>query len=383
QVVAAWPIAQGDGDEEDREGGVLVEFDEEEWEYERPEEPEVWLVATRPVAAGGWLEIKENYSNEQRLCKFGFVDITRRTECNNMRFEKKILRAARIHAGIVDEQFGSRFEQDGLEPWQRRVLEELKLDGPEQDLTVHLGGDSTNGRLPVDGRLLAALRVMFTRSKREMGGKTAGELSRYKTGKLSEYVERRVLATVLGLVSVYGQRWPTTQEQDEEILYGRVVPPKYEDALSLPPPWQDRVLPDVTVGHLETREVARIKALEAEEEDREEEAKATGETEQAEKDERDLAEDGETDVEARDGDDILRLNPELSWEMSQAVAFRYAKKRTLFDLWLIARAELRKIGLVEGMLENAKIDIRSLAEGFEDGLYPVVDDDELPIVDYS
>lgn len=33
-----------------------------------------------------------------------------------------------------------------------------------------------------------------------------------QTGKLSDYVERRVLATVLGLVSVYGQRWPTTLE---------------------------------------------------------------------------------------------------------------------------------------------------------------------------
>lgn len=63
--------------------------------------------------------------------------------------QKKILRAARIHAGILGEQFGSRFEQDSLEPWQQRALIELKLDGPEQDLTVHLGGDSTNGRLPV------------------------------------------------------------------------------------------------------------------------------------------------------------------------------------------------------------------------------------------
>ena len=202
-----------------------MEFDEEEWEYERPTEPEVWLIATRPVAAGDSLELKEDYSNEQRLCKYGYVDINRRKECNNMRFEvrvyvcargrcsnvcercthftswrapcyallphgelvshaldlprlvsndvyrlllypssfcrccchhrgrcreqKKILRAARIHAGILAEQFGSRYEQDALEPWQQRVLIELKLDGPEQDLTVHLGGDSTNGRLPV------------------------------------------------------------------------------------------------------------------------------------------------------------------------------------------------------------------------------------------
>lgn len=64
-----------------------MEFDEEEWEYERPKEPEVWLIATRPVAEGDSLELKEDYSNEQRLCKYGFVDINRRRECNNMRFE--------------------------------------------------------------------------------------------------------------------------------------------------------------------------------------------------------------------------------------------------------------------------------------------------------
>lgn len=85
QVVSAWPRNRGDGG--DRREGVLVEFDEEEWEYERPEEPEVWLVATRPVAAGDSLEVKEDYSNERRLCNYGFVDINRRRERNHFRFE--------------------------------------------------------------------------------------------------------------------------------------------------------------------------------------------------------------------------------------------------------------------------------------------------------
>lgn len=55
-------------------------------------------------------------------------------------------------AGILDEPFGARFETDALEPWQRRALCDLRLDGPEADLTVHLGGDSTRGRLPVRRR---------------------------------------------------------------------------------------------------------------------------------------------------------------------------------------------------------------------------------------
>ena len=63
-----------------------------------------------------------------------------------------MLKAARIVAGILDEPFGARFEADALEPWQQRVLIDLRLDGPGADLKVHLGGDSTRGRLPVGPR---------------------------------------------------------------------------------------------------------------------------------------------------------------------------------------------------------------------------------------
>ena len=63
--------------------------------------------------------------------------------------QKKVLKAARIVAGILNEPFGARFETDALEPWQQRVLVDLRLDGPGADLTVHLGGDSRRGRLPV------------------------------------------------------------------------------------------------------------------------------------------------------------------------------------------------------------------------------------------
>lgn len=78
-------------------------------------------------------------------------------------------------------------------------------------------------------------------------------------------------------------------------------------------------------------------------EDDEEEEEHVGEDEDDDDDERNREEDL---MRA----DAFRLNPELSWEMAQAVAFRYAKKRTLRDVALIARAELRNIGLVEGML---------------------------------
>lgn len=50
------------------------------------------------------------------------------------------------------------------------------------------------------------------------------------------------------------------------------------------------------------------------------------------------------------GDVKLEVNPELSWEMVQAIAYRLAKKLSVMDLALLARAELRRTGLAEGMV---------------------------------
>lgn len=72
--------------------------------------------------------------------------------------QKRVLKAARMAAGILYEPFGARFGADGLELWQQRVLGDLGLDGPKADLTVHLGGDSTRGRLPVGHMGDATLR---------------------------------------------------------------------------------------------------------------------------------------------------------------------------------------------------------------------------------
>lgn len=91
--------------------------------------------------------------------------------------------------------------------------------------------------------------------------------------------------------------------------------------------------------------------------DDEEEDSEEDESEEDEKEDEneDDEEEGEEDEdEEKEDADVFRLNPELSWEMSQAVAFRYAKKRTLLDLSLIARAELGKLGLIDGMLVSGR-----------------------------
>lgn len=54
---------------------------------EKVERPEIRLVTTRPVAAGESLEILENSPNAERLCKYGFVDVERRSELCSFTFE--------------------------------------------------------------------------------------------------------------------------------------------------------------------------------------------------------------------------------------------------------------------------------------------------------
>lgn len=71
QVVSAWPCDGEEGEEGE----------------ERPDRPEIRLVTTRPVAAGTSLEIREHYSNAERLCKYGFVDLKKQNECNTFTFE--------------------------------------------------------------------------------------------------------------------------------------------------------------------------------------------------------------------------------------------------------------------------------------------------------
>ena len=48
------------------------------------------------------------------------------------------------------------------------------------------------------------------------------------------------------------------------------------------------------------------------------------------------------------------VNPELTLEMVQAIGYRLVKKRAIMDVGLLARAELRKTGLAEGMMVSKR-----------------------------
>lgn len=89
-----------------------------------------------------------------------------------------------------------------------------------------------------------------------------------------------------------------------------------------------------------------------------------GEREESEEEEeRGQGEGREEEYDHHDG--ILEVNPELSWEMAQSVAYRLAKKRSIIDLALLARAEMRRTGLSEGM-------VVSISEWHVRAVYPSV-----------
>lgn len=60
-----------------------------------------------------------------------------------------MLHNARLLVGIATEQFGSRVGFDEIEPWQHKVLVEADLDGPRAQRVTYLGGDRSDGKLPV------------------------------------------------------------------------------------------------------------------------------------------------------------------------------------------------------------------------------------------
>ena len=66
------------------------------------------------------------------------------------------------------------------------------------------------------------------------------------------------------------------------------------------------------------------------------------------------AEEGEGGADEEAVDSLPAVNPELTWEMVQAIGYRLAKKRAIMDVGLLARAELRKTGLAEGMMVSAR-----------------------------
>ena len=56
-------------------------------------------------------------------------------------------------------------------------------------------------------------------------------------------------------------RFSAVEQQDEVTLYGRRVSPTLEEALKLPPPWQDRAEEDETLGQVVVKHIEAVKRI--------------------------------------------------------------------------------------------------------------------------
>lgn len=107
----------------------------------------------------------------------------------------------------------------GLAPWQRSLLGELKLEGPGANTEVTI----LQGAQPVDGRLLAAARILWAREQSELAGRGLARLQEW--GKpLSKANEGRALKTLTGVAAIALSQFSTTLEQDAKALQDGVMP---------------------------------------------------------------------------------------------------------------------------------------------------------------
>lgn len=70
-------------------------------------------------------------------------------------------------------------------------------------------------------------------------------------------------------------------------------------------------------------------------------------------DDDDNDDDDDDDEEEKEEDYLMKINPELSRQMVQALKYRIAQKRSMRKVALVLRAELAQTGLVKGMRVRA------------------------------
>ncbi|CAI0387765.1 unnamed protein product [Linum tenue] len=149
-------------------------------------------------------------NNDLFLLDYGFVVPSNPYDCIELRFDGALLDAASTAAGVSSPSFSSPA------PWQKEILSQLKLDGEAPVLKVTIGGQE-----PVEGRLLAAVRVMLT-SDREMVEKhdlsTLMSLSSDSDAPLGTATEVAALRTVLALCVIALGHFPTQMMEDESLL---------------------------------------------------------------------------------------------------------------------------------------------------------------------
>ncbi|XP_052142793.1 uncharacterized protein LOC127762347 isoform X2 [Oryza glaberrima] len=150
------------------------------------------------------------YPNDFFLLDYGFVITSNSYDQVELSYDGTLLDAASMAAGVSSPNFSAPAK------WQQDILSQLNLYGEGAILKVSIGGPEI-----VDGRLLAALRVIIAADPDAVSGHDLKTLMSLKEkAPLGPAVEASALRTVLALCTFALQHFHTKIMEDEAILKG-------------------------------------------------------------------------------------------------------------------------------------------------------------------
>ncbi|GLJ51840.1 hypothetical protein SUGI_1101270 [Cryptomeria japonica] len=147
-------------------------------------------------------------TNDLLLLDYGFIVPENQHDYVELKYDELLLDAAAITAGVQCTAFASPA------PWQQEFLSQLNFHGDNSNSRVILGGPEM-----VDGRLVAALRILFaedSESIKKHGLNTLQSLT--VEAPLGVPNESNVLRTIVALCVIALGHFPTQILEDETIL---------------------------------------------------------------------------------------------------------------------------------------------------------------------
>ncbi|KAF5737766.1 Rubisco methyltransferase family protein isoform 3 [Tripterygium wilfordii] len=147
-------------------------------------------------------------SNDLFLLDYGFVIPLNPYDCIELKYDGALLDAASVATGISLPNFSSPA------PWQQQILSQLNLDGEAPNLKVRLGGPEL-----VEGRLLAALRVLFASDAETVQKHDINSLTSLSAeAPLGIANEVAALRTIGAICLIALEHFPTKVMEDESLL---------------------------------------------------------------------------------------------------------------------------------------------------------------------
>ncbi|TKY60976.1 Histone-lysine N-methyltransferase setd3 [Spatholobus suberectus] len=147
-------------------------------------------------------------NNDLFLLDYGFVVHSNPYDCIELRYDGALLDAASMAAGVSSPNFSAPA------PWQELILSQLNLAGETPDFKVSLGGQET-----VDGRLLAALRVLLSSNMEIVQKYDLGTLQSLDAeAPLGVANDIAVFRTLIALCVIALGHFPTKIMDDESLL---------------------------------------------------------------------------------------------------------------------------------------------------------------------